>query len=267
MLEYSIKTQEEEILLGVLENKKISILGDSISTYTNVSNGEMAATTNTTIENNANWYTTAHLSSWKETYWGRMIEKYGMRLCVNNSASGGWVIKDVDEHRIAGVKRCTELHVNTGREAGTEPDIIVVYLGTNDLIKEVPAGELSNDTYICIKKADGSYIDPVTFAEGYVIIMDKIKNRYSNADVFCFTLLPTSNDAQNKTVRSEYNAYIKSIAEHYGAFVVDLAAESGFTNDNFKPYFCGSHPLSEGVERVSRVFEDTLKRKYCKENS
>ena len=263
MLEYLTKTQEEEFLQKILENKTISILGDSISTYTNVSNGEMAATTNTTIENNANWYTTAHLSSWKETYWGRMIEKYGMRLCVNNSASGGWVIKDVDEHRIAGVKRCTELHVNTGEKTGTEPDIIVVYLGTNDLIKEVPVGNLTGNTYNQIKEADGTYIDPTTFAEGYAIIMDKIANRYPNADVFCFTLLPTSNDAQNRTVRCKYNEFIKEIAAHYGAFVVDLATESGFTNDNFKPYFCGSHPLSEGVERVSKVFEDALKRRYC----
>ena len=252
-------------LLSVLTGKKISILGDSISSYPNVSNGTMAATTNSTIENNPYWYNRdkKHLDSWTKTYWGRMIEKYEMSLCVNNSASSGWLTQDNGDTRPAGITRCVQLHDDTGEDAGTEPDIIAAYLGTNDLINSVEVGELTDDTYSSVKDAEGNYITPTTFTEGYIIMMDKMVERYKNADIFCFTLLPTSATANNTDLRSEYNARIRAIAEHYEATVVDIAENSGITNDNYKANFEGSHPLYQYIYKVSRVFENALKTKYC----
>jgi len=255
----------DAVLLSLLSTKKISVLGDSISSYPNVSNGSMAATTNSTIKDNPYWYNRddKHLDSWTKTYWGRMIEKYGMSLCVNNSVAGGWLTKDVNEKSLAGITRCTELHDNTGSDAGTEPDIIVAYMGTNDLINSVPVGQLTDATYSNVKNADGTYITPTTFTEGYIIMMDKMVNRYQKADVFCFTLLPTSAAANNAEMRSEYNARIKAIAQHYEATVVDIATEAGITNENYKANFIGSHPLYHYIYKVSKVFENALKTKYC----
>ena len=86
-----------EIESTVLSGKKISILGDSISTYEGVSNN---ASFNKTIGLNNRYYETGAskaLPTQNLTYWGQLIEKYGMELCVNNSTGGGKVAADVEK--------------------------------------------------------------------------------------------------------------------------------------------------------------------------
>ena len=241
----------------------ISILGDSISSYAGVSNGSAADTSNSTIKDNAVYYPNSHSTTLaqNETYWGRIIAKYGMNLLVNNSASGSRVMEDVDASRPAGIKRCIELHDNTGDDEGTNPDIIAVYMGTNDLTQKKDVGNVTEDTYTAVKDGEGNYITPTTFTEGYIIMLDKIKATYGTSKVFCFTLLPS--DYNTDTLLNQYNARIRTIAAHYGFTVVDIAAGSGITRANNGKYMDGSHPHANGHALLADTFEEALMLKYA----
>ena len=66
--------------------KKVSILGDSISTYEGVSNNTAY---NATIGENLVYYTEGlHGVSLHDTWWQQVIDTLDMELCVNNSWSG-----------------------------------------------------------------------------------------------------------------------------------------------------------------------------------
>lgn len=260
-LDDEVDEKESSATNIILKNANVSILGDSISTYEGISNN---GALNSTISINAVYYPTRHAAddqfAASETYWSRIIAKYDMNLLVNNSASGSLVVEDVDDTRPSGIKRCTELHDNRGENAGTEPDIIAVYMGTNDLNKGKPLAELNDDIYAAVMKEDGTYITPTTFTEGYIIMLDKITKRYSNADVFCFTLLPS--DRTVYALLNQFNDQIRTIAAHYGLTVVDIAEDSGITRANRAKYMRGSHPGAEGMGLIADVFDEALIAKY-----
>lgn len=118
------------------KGKTISILGDSISTFENVSNGTAADTTNSTIRNDAVYYSSGNVSSFgvtqADTWWRQTADVLGMRVLVNNSWSGSRVINFTDGTGSAYVGRCQNLHDNTGSNSGETPNIIAIYMGTND---------------------------------------------------------------------------------------------------------------------------------------
>ena len=68
----------------MLKGKKLSILGDSISTYKDVSNDINA---NESLYPNPYFYRLPF--PLEKTYWMLLIKKLGLSLCVNNSWSGG----------------------------------------------------------------------------------------------------------------------------------------------------------------------------------
>jgi len=235
-----------EIKSTVLSGKKISILGDSISTYEGVSNN---ASYNKTIGLNNRYYATGTgkaLPTQDLTYWQRVIDKYGMELCVNNSTGGGKVAADVEKNdgfqRLSGIKRSTELHNN----AGQEPDIIVVYLGTNDLEDN----------------------DSVSFRSAYKKMLDNILERYENAELFCFTLLPGREYQTYETRVDAYNDQIKKVVKGYEERVtlVDMYTESGIAWNNLSLYTCdykaetkyGLHPDKDGMALIAKVLERAL---------
>ena len=120
------------LISNAFAGKKISILGDSISTYTNFSSGIAAETTNSSVLNNLVWYGYDPSqpifggSSVDSTWWQRTINTLGATRLVNNSNSGESVYNALNW-------RCMQLHDDTGDNAGEIPDIIFVYLGTNDI--------------------------------------------------------------------------------------------------------------------------------------
>ncbi len=67
--------------------KKVSILGDSISTYTGISNN---AKYNSTLNKNIGFYPANDVTEKEETWWQQVIDALGMELCVNNSSGGGY---------------------------------------------------------------------------------------------------------------------------------------------------------------------------------
>lgn len=70
------------------EKLTISILGDSISTFPDYSNGTAANTTNSTITNGATYYPLGDVSTVENTWWYKAAKAMNAEILVNNSWSG-----------------------------------------------------------------------------------------------------------------------------------------------------------------------------------
>ena len=105
---------------SVFAGKKVSILGDSISTFEGVSNNTAY---NSTIGGNWIYYTDGlHGVSLHDTWWQQIIDTLDMELCVNNSWSGSKISMDTAGNA-AYKDRCVQLHNNQGET----PEYLWVY--------------------------------------------------------------------------------------------------------------------------------------------
>lgn len=236
-----------------MAGKYISILGDSISTYDGISNGTDIA--NTTVSGYNAYYKSQMDAS--QTFWGQLIAKYGMNMLVNNSCGGNCLLRDSGSGVTApaGYKRVEELAANTGPLNGTKPDLIFIFMGTNDFHANLPLGELTEETYDSVISGDG-YITPSTFTQAYIITLEKAQKLYPDAQIYIFTLIPNSWGRDD----SAYNSRIRQLATHYeNVFLVDVAAKSGITKDNCGVYtFDVLHPNKSGMNAIAKVLEEAI---------
>lgn len=210
------------------QGKTLSILGDSISTYTGyIPSG------------NANYYTGSNcgVTSVDQTWWKRLADSMGMTLNVNNSWSGSRV-STTNGVGSAGVTRANNL--------GTNPNVIIVYMGINDFNNEVATA---------------------TFRSAYGTMLDNIKTAYPNAELYCSTLPvcerngatgdPEIND--DGVYLSEYNQIITEVATAKGADILDLA-NCGITYATLSTYMGdwksatgkALHPNADGMALIAQ---------------
>lgn len=94
------------------------------------------------------------------------------------------------------IDRCVQLHDDTGENAGQQPDIIAVFLGTNDYYTYPQTlGSLDSicfDSLIVESAGAVTYAQPTTSMEAYAILLHKIIQAYPKAEVYCFTYFPGS---------------------------------------------------------------------------
>lgn len=207
--------------------KKISILGDSISTYVGyVPTGQSA------------FYTGSNcgVTSVNQTWWMRIINTLGMTLELNNSW-GGSRVSNTNGTNSSGITRASLL--------GTSPDVIIVYMGINDFNNEVSTTD---------------------FADAYETMIDNILTAYPDADVFCATLPPcerngTTGDPEindDGVYLSEYNQIIQDAVEAKGVKLVDFAG-CGITYATLYRYMGdwddstgrALHPNAEGMALIA----------------
>lgn len=249
-------------LKKILSGKYVSILGDSISSYEGISN---SAAYHTTLSGYNAYYNGSRKSAMRselQTYWGTMLDKYGMKLLVNNSCGGNRLVDDSGTGVTvsAGYKRVENLSPNTGTLNGKIPDIIFMYMGTNDYLAKKTIATPNYDI--------STIATPTNFTDAYVITLKKAMAQYPNAKIMVFTLLPSSTRSGAEAELQEYNANIREIAAHYRGKVVlvDIANNSGLTVTNFiaeKTYsFDGIHPNIAGMKKISKVLDATLKSTY-----
>lgn len=232
---------KDAALRRVLNGKNLSILGDSISTYVGWSNNSQ--TTNSSIGGNAIYYNGSnYITDVNQTYWKSVANRTEMNVLVNNSYSGDRVTGRAQS-------RCEQLHDNTNpvnpsdTDYQLNPDVIIVYIGINDFDNNV---SVSN------------------FANGYNTMIQKIVNKYHDSDVFVCTLVPNKVRIDDSTLR-QYNDSIKSVAQDYGAYVIDLYANSGITSENCQQFMGDSqalHPNSNGMTVISNAIWQALYNKY-----
>ena len=168
------------------ENKTVSILGDSISTYRGI------------IPDGWSYfypYPTADLGDYNQTWWMVMANTLGMKLLRNNSWSGSCVSSGTGSSSCTLDSRLIEL-----LDGDTRPDVIVINMGAND----------------CASK----YVSLETFDSSYKIMLDKIKALCPDSEIF-LCLLPTSK-MYDANQRSTYNAVISKYATEYSLNTIDL---------------------------------------------
>ena len=218
----------------MFKGKKLSILGDSMSTYRGVSND---ANANLTIRYNPFFYYDPF--PLEKTYWMRLINELGMTLCVNNSwASGN--LSGIDNPD-SGVNRVHNLSNN----AGEKPDYIIVFMGVNDLGRNV--------------KSD-------VFALDYAKTLMIIKEKYPEAKVFCINLPDRYEDFKKRTELFNKAISDATLAAGENFFVVDLF-NSELNNDfYYNNTVDGIHPDEDGARIISKIVINafnSLKNNHC----
>jgi len=252
---------KEPLLNEIFNGKYISILGDSISTYIGYSNNE---NDNKTLKDNKVYYKGDNiLTSVEETWWKLIEKETNLKTLVNNSYAGSKVFNNGKSKSEGWKDRSENLH----NSLDVYPDIITIYLGTNDARTDLEPGELDLidlSNYI-INNFDGTYTykTPQTFAQAYAIMLHKIIVKYKNSDLFCFTVIPY--DTHKKV--SEYNNVIRIISAQFNCNIVDLENYKELTNALENDLFGVTvHPNEKGMKLIADAFKETLEKVYLKKN-
>lgn len=211
----------------MLKGKRISILGDSISTYKDVSNNPSA-----NPQTAANPYFYYAPFPKEKTYWMLLISSLELILCVNNSFSGGNLSGTDDS--TSGVSRAKHLSALNGEM----PDIIIVFMGINDL---------------------GRGVDVSVFGEDYEKTLAIIKNNYPDASVCCVNL--PDRDIMLKKRAEAFNEAIGMAVSKAGSnfFIADLFGSRMNNDAYYMNTVDGLHPDEDGMKIIAEVVEQAIR--------
>ena len=233
--------------LSSLEDKTISIQGDSISTFAG-----------TITDGNATYYSASHkfVNSIDATWWGLLINECRMRL-IRNDAWSGSRISGTGDNAMCSVARCSNIkHINSTVDTYQygAPEIIVVMAGTNDVSGNVEMGT-----------ADGAV---TTYMGAFKTMLANLKSQCRNAKIVVFQLyrgnvLDYANSGGKH--QYEYQEAMANLCRRYGVYYIgpehfDLSFPNlqYYTCDNslsdYGPLTYTSadylHPNMQGMERV-----------------
>ena len=236
-----------KICIGGLETDfmpkyKVSILGDSISTYIGYNPRGYAVyyKEDKAYDNEIN--------SVDDTWWKQVIDGLGGELCVNNSYSGS-LVTGAFAPSACSAERCASLHDET------VPDIILIYMGTNDRGFEMNLGEnRPNDT--------------MGFYGAYRAMLRQIKNNYPTAKIVCGTLLmgrlqAGQNLAYDRFMKEDmrYNGVIRLAVKEEGCLLADIA----LADERYETLdYC--HPTKSGHKEMAKLWLAELKKLLIEEN-
>ncbi len=240
-----------------LQGKRLSLIGDSISTYEGVSNG---TDVNDTLGEGWIHYS-RDIMRRRDTWWQQTADKCGLDLLVNNSWSGSTVVAHGDTGNEGCGTRAENLHDNTleNNEGGTAivPDIIAVYLGINDYGWGTECGSCFDGEFFTKIEAEG--FEANTFDEAYALMIYKIKTAYPNADIFLLTI-PCSIYHGGESP-DEYNDAIRAIGEKYGCVTVSIH-KTKLSSEYEKYTLDKLHPNKKGMDIMTDCLIEALEKYY-----
>lgn len=210
------------------EGKKISVLGDSISTFKGI-----------TKDDPKTFYgdhqiAVGGFTGPEDTWWMRVISGLGGVFERDNAFSGSCV---TDGYGL-GRGMCTE------ERAGAlgEPDVILIFAGANDIGFGVPEAE---------------------FRASYALMLRRLREHYPAADIWCGTVIngvkilddePFFMGEDPAGPLEPFSTIIRECAADAGARVVDLAA-SGVVYDAID----GCHPTAGGMAQLAALWLETIR--------
>lgn len=228
----------------VLKGKKISILGDSISTF----NGYI-------VPGYSYYYPHDDVDAVEKTWWMQVINRGGLSLVADAAWSGSWVCYDssVTESTIAKVGYKNE-RVAGLASGSTTPDIIVVLMGTNDFSVGKALGTLDENTELPDVAGDITQFRPA-----YAAMINNVRTTYPHAHVYCCTLIQRYKNTDtaypikngNGDALALYNKTIVDVAAWMGCeiirldTVISLGEVAELTVDGFL------HPNAAGMKRIA----------------
>ena len=218
--------------------KKVSILGDSISTFEGF-NPEGYAVYYDKEKQAKNG-----LESVNDTWWAKVIKALDGELCVNNSYSGSRV-SGADFPSTNNMKRLEAL-----KKEDCSPDYILINMGTNDFGYGV---KIAKSNYYSVVKPDCRY-----FLYAYDIMLKNIMSLYPNAKIVCSTIMKTEvqnepswffNETYGGIERCKYNEVIRKITLQNKCYLADTQ-QSGVVYDTLD----GAHPTKQGHSEIAEVW-------------
>lgn len=246
--------------LSPLEDRTISIQGDSITTFAG-----------TITDGNAAYYSVNHkyVNTIDATWWGLLVNECRMRL-IRNDAWSGSRISGAGASAMNNTARCAALK-NVDSEVDTyqfgAPEIIVIMAGTNDVSGNVALGEIGST-------------DVTNYIGAFTMMLRNIKTQCRNSKIVVFQLYRGNNyDYANTggTHQYEYQEAMEKVCKIYGAhyvgpehFGISYPNTGYFTCDNSMseygaPTYTSAdylHPNMQGMERVYAGVRAYLERLY-----
>lgn len=234
--------------LSPLEDRTISIQGDSITTFAG-----------TITDGNAAYYSVNHkyVNTIDATWWGLLVNECRMRL-IRNDAWSGSRISGSGANAMNNTARCAALK-NVDSEVDTyqfgAPEIIVIMAGTNDVSGNVALGEIGST-------------DVTNYIGAFTMMLRNIKTQCRNSKIVVFQLYRGNGyDYANSggTHQYEYQEAMEKVCKIYGAhyvgpehFGISYPNTNYFTCDNSMsdygpPTYTSAdylHPNMQGMERV-----------------
>lgn len=233
-----------------LQGMGMSIVGDSLSAY----DGFVPSGFNVFYPLNG------ELTDVSQTWWQMLLDETGMELCANNSSAGSTCAGDSMAEDIQ--YGCSSLRLSfTAGKQGRMPDIIIVYMGTNDLLDGIPVGD--NDGTGLVEEGP---ID--NFSDAYSMMLDKLESEYPISEIYCCTLTQVGDWGEDQPfvafenslglTAGEYSEKIRQIAEKRGMHVIDLY-DCGIEIDNLTDMTSdGVHLTPEGMKCVKNAILKAL---------
>ena len=216
---------------SVYRGKRISILGDSISTFSGwIPSG------------NETYYPSGTVQSVQDTWWKKLIDALGLVLDTNNSWSGSRVTTTGGE---------TSAGCMTRSQSLGSPDVIIVWMGINDFNNEVALGTYDGKS--------GIPTATTSFREAYGIMLNKILTAYPTAEVWVCTLPQCERSGStgfpeingNGIALVDFNIAIEELARAFGVKVLDHN-RCGLTYQNMSVYNPDQlHPTKGGHSLIA----------------
>lgn len=228
--------------------KILSILGDSISTYS----GYIPA-------GNRSRYPEGDVDSVDKTYWKKIIDALGMKLGVNESWAGSLVSwdgttesNDIGENKhIASLTRISHLGDN-----GT-PDIILIFAGTNDIGHDIELGSYDTPDF----EQDIDLLPVSTFSDAYMTMIIRVQYYYPESKILVLTPSFAKYTSYTGYTLDRLNQYINKIIEVCEIMGVDVidTRKIGFSMYNIDDLTIdGLHPNAKGMDIIYSKIRDKI---------
>lgn len=234
---YKACYREKEIKhFTTLKGVKISILGDSISTFYSPT-----SPVNSYYHEDGQYYYPKYcgsINTYEKTWWGQLYLNNEMILGVNNSWSGSTAY---GTNSSAGMN---DARINTLIENG-DPDIIIVFLGAND----------AATTYTNQWNVD-------TYRVAIETIIKKI-NKISDADIFFIETWGKQGykDGEYIEKAKEFNIALREVATKFDCNIIPISEYINASNEN-SYYNDNLHFSAGGATLLSKVCEKYIKEFY-----
>ncbi len=193
--------------------RSISILGDSYSTF----RGYVVPDTN------AVWYPQKpennDVQDIRQLWWHQLIREHGYRLCQNNSFSGATICNTgYDKEDYSDRSFCTRLWYLG------DPDIILMFGGTNDSWAHSPIGDY--------QYGDWEKSDLYKFRPAIAYLLANLQNRYPGTEIYVII---------NTELGDDVTSSMKTVCDHYNVKHIEL-------KDIEKQW---GHPSQKGMKAIA----------------
>lgn len=211
------------VTVGVQAQKRsVSILGDSYSTFRDF----------VVPDTNYVWYPRDSVKhndvvNVRQTWWHQFISKGNFRLCQNNSFSGATICNT----GYRGEDYSDRSYVTRHRYLG-DPDIIIVFGGTNDSWAKAPIGEY--------KYADWTSQDLYQFRPALACLLSSLQDRYPGTELYVVI---------NSELSEAVTESLRTISDHYGVRWIQL-------HDIDKQW---GHPSQLGMRQIADQLAEVIR--------